>query len=265
MIVALILTIAVGGITSSAQTATAAESQVAEAHAPSEALVRARAYVEKLFGESASMGCTEMVTQSILDNSGKTVYEERSLFSYHFQAAGTEPLKFTESREQLQAPYRDPGRTMLITDGFGNMLLILHPEYAASYSFEADGDEILNGIHTVKLRFESRPGADSPIMVRIRERNYAVGLHGTAWIEPQFGTVVKIIAASSSDISDLGIRRMSTEIQYLPDKAHDPRNSYWTPASAIVEVDTAKRHWRNIHRFTEYKKIQNDRTSMAAK
>lgn len=224
-----------------------------------ELLARARASVQTLVEQSADVSCTESVTQGILDRYDRTAYEEHSLFNYRIEAdTGGKALRFVESRAQLQAPFHDPGRTVLLTDGFGNMLLILHPAYAASYTFEADGDEDLNGVRTTRFRFQSAPGAISPVMLQIRGQNYSVPLEGTVWIEPQQGTVVKLIVSSGPGMRELGIGTMRSEIQYLPTNLDDSQKSYWLPASAVIDVETANRHWhwRNIHRFSAYKRVQ---------
>ena len=86
-------------------------------------------------------------------------------------------------------------------------------------------------------------------------------LQGTVWIEPQSGNVVKLAASNDSGMDELGIRSMNTEILYIPVTLHNPEASYWMPASAVIDVETAHRHWRNVHNFSTYKRFQ---TSMRA-
>jgi hypothetical protein len=136
------------------------------------------------------------------------------------------------------------------------MLLILHPGYEASYTFEADDDESIGGVQTERFRFKSVPDAASPVMVQVRGQNYPVALQGTVWIESQSGNIVKLSASSSSGMDELGIRGMSTEILYIPVTLHNPEASYWMPASAVIDVETPHRHWRNIHNFSAYKRFQ---------
>jgi len=220
-------------------------------------LAQARISVETLFQQSVNFSCTERVTQSVLDRYDRSMYEEHSLFNYWFVAdSGGKSLKFEESRKPIQAPFHDPGRTVLTTDGFGNMLLILHPAYAGSYKFHPDGNEVLEGLPTVKFRFESMLDTPSPLMLQVRGRNYSVALSGTVWIDSRNNTVVKLVVFNGSDMGDLGIKNFRSEIQYLPTKFGAPDESYSMPVLAVVDVETAKRHWRNIHRFTAYKRIQ---------
>jgi hypothetical protein len=249
-----ILALALSGGPSHSQSLATTETSDTTPDPRLETLAKARKSVERFFEQSANLTCTERVTQSILDYYGRSTYEEHSLFNYRFKAdRGSKSLQFVESRERLQAPFRDPSRTLLITDGFGNMLLILHPAYQASYTFEADGDEVIGGVTTIRFRFKSVPDASSPIMIQIRGQNYPVALSGTVWIEEQSGNVVKLSASSDSDMNELGVSSMSSDIQYIPVAFHHPDESYWMPASAVIDVATEHRHWRNVHIFSAYK------------
>ena len=252
----LALTLALSATPSRAQTIGETQFSDTTSDSHSDDLSRARSAVEKLFERSGNMVCTEKVTQSILDPYGKPNYEEHSLFNYRFEAdSGGKSFRYVETRERLQAPYRDTGRTLVLTDGFGNLLLILHPAYAANYKFEYAGDENVGGVSTVRFRFTSLSGASTPIMLRVGEQNYSVALDGTVWIEAGSGNVVKVSAFSGSSMTELGIRKISSEVQYARTEFNDPQESYWMPDSATIEVETARRHWRNIHKFSEYKRL----------
>jgi hypothetical protein len=93
-------------------------------------------------------------------------------------------------------------------------------------------------------------------MLRVGEQNYSVALDGTVWIESRSGNVVKLTAFSGSGMAELGIRSIGSEVQYQPTEFHNPEESYWMPESAIIDVETARRHWRNIHKFSAYKRFQ---------
>ena len=112
------------------------------------------------------------------------------------------------------------------------------------------------GVSTLKFDFKAIPGASSPVMLEIRGQNYSVDLDGTVWIEPRSGNVVKLIASSSASMDDFGIDSMRSEIEYLPVELHNPEESYWMPASAVIDVETEHRRLRNIHNFTAYRRFE---------
>lgn len=235
---------------------------VAEASATSvspamEAFMRARASVEKFFEQSSNVVCTENVTQAVVEKNGKTSYREESVFDYQLQSnPNSGSLKPVESRETRKASFRDPARTMLITNGFAGMLLIIHPAYEASYTFEPAGEELVDGNTFLKIHFQPVPGASSPAALQLRGRNYAIPLSGTIWVDAQTGAVSKLIAAADASLNDLGLQGMRSEIHYATIHFHDPEEAYWMPITATIDVETSRQHWRNIHRFTDYKRFR---------
>ena len=222
-----------------------------------EVFLRARKSVEKFFEQAANVVCTENVTQAMVGKNGKANYREESVFDYQLQAnIGSGSLKLVETRDTRKAAFRDSARTLLITNGFTSMLLIIHPDYETSYTFEPDGQETADGLTFVKIRFKAVPGASSPAALQLRGQNYPIPLSGTIWIEPQSGAVAKLVANMDSSLSDLGLQGMRSEIHYATVRFHDPDESYWMPVSAIIDVETPRQHWRNIHRFTGYKRFK---------
>jgi hypothetical protein len=222
-----------------------------------DALVRARKRVEKYFEQATNVVCTENVTQAVVGKNGKAFYREDSVFDYQMQAStNSGSLKLLESRDTRKAAFRDSARSLLITNGFTSMLLIIHPTYETSYVFEPGGDETLDGILYVRINFKPVPGASSPAAMQLRGKNYPIPLSGTIWIEPQTGAIAKLVASMDSSLSDLGLQAMRSEIHYATVHFHDPEESYWMPASAVIDVETSRQHWRNMHRFAGYKRFR---------
>jgi len=56
-------------------------------------------------------------------------------------------------------------------------------------------------------------------------------------------------------LSDLGLAGMKSEIQYAAHQFHNPDETMWIPESAMIDVETPRQHWRNLHRFTNYKRF----------
>jgi hypothetical protein len=211
------------------------------------ALVRARKMVEKFFEQAANM----------VGKNGKANYREESVFDYQLQTnPNSGALKLIESRDTRKAAFRDSARTLLITNGFTSMLLIIHPSYETSYTFEPAGEETVDGVTYARIHFAAVPGASSPAALQLRGKNYPLPLSGTIWIEPQSGAVAKLVASTDASLNDLGLEAMRSEIHYATVHFHDPEESYWMPVSAIIDVETQRQHWRNIHRFTGYKRFR---------
>jgi hypothetical protein len=224
---------------------------------PMEVLALARKNVQKFFNQSANVVCEESLTQLVLGKNGKPIYREQSKYDYQLQASSASgSLKLVESREAIKPPFRDPARTLLVTNGFASLLLIVHPEYETSYQFVPVGEEVQDGITLEKFSYKSIPGASSPAALRLRGRNYPLPLSGMIWIEEKSGAITRLTASVDSSLSDLGLKGMSSDIHYALIQFHDPEESYWMPVSATIDLETPLQHWRNIHRFMAYKRFR---------
>jgi hypothetical protein len=221
-----------------------------------DALVRARKHVQEYFEKFSDLSCKESVTQFVLNSSGHAIYRENSSYDYQFEATGASgTLKFNEVRESRSPAFRDPARTLLVTTGFASLLLVAHPMYEASYVFEPAGSETISGVPYAMIRFVPVPGASSPASLRLRGRNYPLPMSGTLWIDPQSGAIVKLEAKVDSSLSDLGLAGMRSEVHYAPHNFRDPSEFIWIAESAVIDVETPRQHWRNVHRFTDYKRF----------
>lgn len=220
-------------------------------------LLHARKLIDTFFEQTSNVVCTENVSQTIVGKNNKPMYREESVFEYQMQSnTRSGSLRLTESRDSLKSAFRDPYKTLLITNGFATMLLVLHENYEASYTFEPLAEETLDGRTILKLHFKPVPGGSSPAAMQLSGRNYPLPLKGDIWIEEESAAVVKLVSSLDSSLEDVGLRELRSEIHYSIVQFHSPEESYWMPASAVIDLETPKQHWRNVHRFTDYRRFR---------
>lgn len=220
-------------------------------------LLRARKLIDNFFEQTSNVVCSENVSQTIVGKNNKPLYREESVFEYQMQSnVRGDSLRLTESRDSLKSSFRDPYKTLLITNGFAGMLLVLHEKYEASYTFEPVAEETLDGRTILKLHFKPVPGASSPAAMQLSGRNYPLPLKGDIWIDEETAAIVKLVSSLASSLEDVGLRELRSEIHYSIVQFHSPDESYWMPASAVIDVETPKQHWRNVHRFTDYRRFR---------
>jgi hypothetical protein len=222
-----------------------------------ETMVHARKLIDHFFEQTNNVVCDEDVAQTIVGKNGKPVYREESVFEYQMQAntrGGS--VKLVESREARKEAFRDPTKTLLITNGFASMLLVLHPDFEASYVFTPLTEDVIDGRVLLKIHFKPVPGASSPAALQLKSRNYPLPLTGDIWIDTESGAVVKLVAGLDTNLDDLGLHDLRSEIHYSVVQFHDPEEAYWMPSSAVIDVETPKQHWRNVHRFTDYRRFR---------
>lgn len=201
--------------------------------------------------------CTEQVRQEKLGKDDKVELKEDSTYDYLviLTDAGGE-LNLSESRIPLHEAKRDRRNTsMLLSNGFATLFLVFHPYYSAAFRFAFLGEEQVAGQNLEKIHFEHIAGMKSPAALALRGREYPLELSGTAWIEPQSGSIARIEAGIADTLQDVGLRALSTEIDFAPLKFAGSPDTFWFPTQARVEVETPRQHWRNLHQFTAYKKF----------
>lgn len=261
MYISKIATLAAGVITFLAVLAgvssAAVESGAPEAQRLNSLLERTAGQTSVFLDQFSDVKCTEQVRQEKLGKDNKIELKEDSTYDYLVILTNTGgELNLSESRIPVHEAKKDRKNTsMLLSNGFATLFLVFHPIYAAAFKFTLAGQDVIGG-HTVeKITFQHVPGMKSPAALALRGREYPLELTGTAWIDSESGSIVKIEAGVADTLQDVGLKALSSEIDFSPLTFADSKQAYWFPTQARVEVETARQHWRNLHQFTGYKKF----------
>jgi hypothetical protein len=220
-------------------------------------LARTNAQVTGFLDQFSDVKCTEQVEQAKLDKDGKVELKQESTYDYLviLTSEGGE-LNLSESRLAVhEAKKNKKNLPLLVSNGFATLFLVFHPYYAASFDFTLAGDEVIDGQKLVKVSFKHIGGTRSPAALALRGRDYPLELSGTAWINPQNGMISRIEAGIEDSLEDVGLKELHSEVDFAPPPFHDMKEPYWFPVVATVEVETPRQHWRNTHRFTDYKRF----------
>jgi len=201
--------------------------------------------------------CTEQVRQEKLGKDDKVELKEDSAYDYLVMLTNNGgDLNLSESRIPVKEVKRDRKNTsMLLSNGFATLFLVFHPYYSAAFKFSLAGEEELGGRILQKISFQHITGMKSPAALALRGREYPLELSGTAWIDPETGSIAKIEAGIADTLSDVGLKSLTSEIDFSPVPFTDAKQVYWFPTQARVEVETPRQHWRNLHQFNSYKKF----------
>lgn len=220
-------------------------------------VARTSRQVSAYLDQVSDVTCTEVVTRTKLAPSGKVEYHEEDTFDYFvLLQASDNDFFLSESRLAQGHPRRNTRNiSLLLTNGFSTLFLIFHPYYVQGFRFTANGEETVSGQRFVRIHFEHIPGARTPLALAIRNREYPLDLGGTAWIDPETGMIARIRASLGSDMTDIGLRSLDADVQYAPVKLPGWPRSYLFPSAAIIDVESLHQRWRNVHRFTDYKRF----------
>src|SRR5215472_13227033 len=219
----------------------AAESGTPEAQRLNGILERTAGQTSVFLDQFSDVKCTEQVRQEKLGKDNKVELKEDSSYDYLviLTNSGGE-LNLSESRIPIHEPKKDRKNTsMLLSNGFATLFLVFHPLYASAFKFTLAEQEVVAGRTLQKVTFQHIPGMKSPAALALRGREYPLELTGTAWIEPETGSIVKIEAGIADTLQDVGLKTLSSEIDFSPLTFADAKQAFWFPTQARVEVETA--------------------------
>lgn len=205
------------------------------------------AYVAKL----ADLHCTEDVVQEKLKPNGGTELTSKSQYDYFLYMQGNSyDFQLSESRLEV-GTQKQARQAMLLTNGFSTLLLVFHPYYRNAFEFTSGPAETLEGRSVIPVHFSHVQGARTPAALALRGREFPLELEGTAWLDASSGQVVRMDAGLEHEMADVGMKSLKIHVEYMP--SPKPSDHFMVPAKAVVDLQTPKQHWRNIHTFHNYK------------
>ncbi len=245
------------------------------AHAQDRALIdllnRTGDQMAKFVDQFSQVKCTEHVTQERFRKDNKVERHAESTYDYLviLSNVGGE-LSLDESRLPLQSPGKphktqDQAMPMLVSNGFATLFLIFHPYYSNNFSFSSLGNETVDGRDVLKVHFAHIRNTRSVAALAVRGKEYPLDLSGTAWIDPKTALITRIDAGVTSEVEDIGMKSLHSNVRFAPVRFASGPSEYWFPVQASVEVETARQHWRNVHSFSDYKQFSVSTEQQVAK
>lgn len=202
------------------------------------------------------VACTEYVSQAKLGKKESVMYRRNQEFDYMiFMDLDKNELRVEESRQNKKTEGKDKGLPLLVTEGFPTLMLIFHPYYQGSFKYKYIGEETINGEKLIRIDFKHIHRRKTTSVLHLKDKNYPLELQGTAWIDPGSYNIRRIRSGLVKPLEALGLQAFNSDVQYMPIKFAPDAPTYWMPKIATVEVMTGHQHWRNVHRFEDYRKF----------
>lgn len=222
--------------------------------------------VEQFWKQFSAINCTETVSQSRLGKEGKVISRREASFDYLvLMRMADDGIAVEESRVSSRPPGNQQSGPLLVTSGFSTLLFVFHPYYQSSFEYSQPVPDQVDGAAALRVGFRQVRGARALSCLRLGGRDYPLEWSGTAWIEPQSGSVLRITATLGSGMEDLGLKLLDADVRYAPVKFGDVVAAQWLPSGATIEVVTPHQHWKNFHHFADYKHFTvNTTTKMEA-
>lgn len=220
-------------------------------------LAKTRAVVEQFAQQFTYLRYDEDIEQEKLKSNDKVDYQRKTLFDSIMIIKYEEgEVRITEQRLMEKRPVHVDARPLLATYGFSALALVFHPCYESSFRFTRLADDSSQGAPLAQIRFEHLPGTPSPILYQMIAQDRPLDLSGTAWIDPSTGDIHRIEVDSGSTLTDMGVKSIRAVLQYGPILLQDETQPNWLPVTATIDLETPHQHWRNIHRFSDYRKYR---------
>jgi hypothetical protein len=220
-------------------------------------VAKAQAQMEEFAEELATLRCNEYILQQKLSPNGKVQYGQETLYDSFMMIRFEEgKIQVFEQRLEQQMPHHPIFKPLATTNGFSTLAILFHPYYAPSFRFSRLDDDVFNGRQLARIQFEHIPGTPSPAVYQKMMGDQPIEFSGTAWIDPATGRIHQIEAGAGSSLKEMGLKDLRAKLTYgeiTLDEETDPR---WLPVSAVVDLETPRQHWRNIHRFMDYRKYR---------
>jgi len=225
-----------------------------------EVLRRTGRAVEAFEQDFSAINCTEEVSQVKLGPGGKPLTHEESAFDYLVMVhSAPDDLTVEESRREVKTPGEDKKKLpLLVTDGFSTLLLVFHPFFQDSFEYAPPEPDVLDGRKVLRVKFRQIHGARALSELQLRGHDFPLEWQGTAWIDARSNAILRITAGLEGSMDDVGLRSLDADVRYAAVRFAGDPEEHWLPDTATVEAQTPRQHWRNIHRFINYKRFTVD-------
>ena len=219
-------------------------------------LVLARKSVGEFWDHFRSVTCVEQVTQEKFGKEGKREHKQEATFDYLvLMNVEKNGLSVEESRLQKSRKQKTKNVPLMISTGLPTLLLAFHPYYRDAFRYELASDEPVTGDGLIRIRFKHIPGTQSTTALRLRGKDYALDVEGTAWVDSGTGAIQRISAGIAGPLSDLNLKALEMDVSYSPHDFQSGEGIYWLPSTAVVEIRTERQRWRNHHQYSGYKRF----------
>lgn len=226
---------------------------------PDPLLARTRAAAEQFFEEFGYLRYQEDISQQKLKDDSRIQYKRDTIFDsilrMHYEDG---KLRIDEQRIMERLPAHVDARPLMLTNGFSSIAMIFHPYYESSFRFTRIEDGALEGKSLSRFRFEHIAGTPSPMLYQMIGLERPLTLTGVAWLDPSTGDVYKIEVECGAGLDDIGVKAIRAALTYGPIPLRDETQPQWLPISATIDLETPRQHWRNVHRFSDYRKYRVD-------
>jgi len=142
----------------------------------------------------------------------------------------------------------------MLTSGFASASLLFHPNYQSQTTFRYLGRQKVNGRANYVIAFAQQP-AKARLNGAFKLGNVSMTTfsQGLAWIDSQNYQITRLRTDLLKPLPDIKLERETTEIAFGEVRFKGVAGAFWLPQQVAVTVDWNGKHFRNEHRYSEFK------------
>ena len=220
-------------------------------------LTKTRVQVQGFAEQFSYLRYDDDVVEAKLKNNDKVAYQQEVVYDSLLRMSFDEgQLRVNEQRLVAKPPRKLETRPLLDTYGFSTLEMIFHPYYESSFQFSDAGTDVQQGHTLEKITFQHVPNTPSPILYQMLGPDRPLDVSGTAWVDAATGGIYRIDAVIGSGISDVGVKSINISVAFEPITLQEQAEPELLPVSATIDLETPRQHWRNVHKFSDYRKYR---------
>ena len=204
----------------------------------------------------------EDVTQEKLDAKGKLKAKERVQDDYLILHHGYEWGASAEYRMDDKGNRLGPiglEKGYLVTSGHALSCISFSTAVQPQSRFRYLGDERLGSRETYVLGFAQEPGATFTTTMRGTGGHEVDMLtQGILWVDKHRFQVLRMRSDLLTPNIQTGLDRLTTEVTFDQVRLQDVPNPLWLPSDVTVYMEINREKYRNLHRYTNYRRYRVD-------
>jgi len=154
----------------------------------------------------------------------------------------------------------------MLTSGFASASLLFHPNYQSQTNFRYLGQQKVNGRAHYVIAFAQQPAkARLNGAFKSGQVTMTVFSQGLAWIDSQNYQITRLRTDLLKPLPEVNLERQTTEIGFSEVRFKGMAGAFWLPQQVTVTVDWNGRHFRNEHRYSEFKVFNVEATERIKK
>ena len=213
---------------------------------------------EDLMERMPNLISREEVTQEKLRASGRVMDHRQRKFDYmilvHHGDASVTLSEYRTGPHGSPAQAYGAGEGYMLTQNFASQWLHFSPQNQPEARFRYLGQQTDSGLKCYVMAFAQKPGF-ATIIGRLIEEGRSVCLlyQGIAWIDEASFRIVRLRTDLLAPRPEIGLERQTTELHFGMVRLRQTASPLWLPAQVVVTADRNNQHFRNIHRYSDYR------------